>query len=105
VGGVLLPKGARLLLLYSSANHDEAHFDAPERFDLQRESSAHLSFGRGIHFCLGAGLARLELRIALELLIERIPQLRLVPGQDYGYRQELLILRAIRHLQVEWSAG
>ena len=105
VGGVLLPKDARLLLLYSSANHDEAHFEAPERFDLQREGSAHLSFGRGIHFCLGAGLARLELRIALEQLIERIPHMRLVPGQDYGYHQELLILRAIRHLQVEWSAG
>lgn len=103
VGGVLLPKGSRLLLLYTSANHDEAHFDAPERFDLQRENMQHLGFGRGIHFCLGAPLARMELRIALELLLERLPNLRLVPGQDYGYHQELLILRAINHLQVEWS--
>jgi cytochrome P450 len=102
VGGVLLPKGSRLLLLYGSANHDETSFPEPERFELQRDSVQHLNFGRGIHFCLGASLARLELRVALEQLIERIPDMRLVAGQDYGYRQEMLILRAIRHLQVEW---
>jgi cytochrome P450 len=105
VGGVLLPKGSRLLLLYSSANHDEAHFQEPERFDLRREGPQHLNFGRGIHFCLGAQLARLELRVALELLLERLPELRLVPGQDYGYHQEMVILRSIRKLEVEWPVG
>jgi cytochrome P450 len=105
VGGVLLPKGSRLLLLYGSANHDESFFKDPERFDLQRDNAQHLNFGRGIHFCVGASLARLELRVALELLIERIPDMRLVPGQDYGYRQEIVILRAIRHLQVEWPVS
>lgn len=102
VGGVLLPKGSKLLLLFGSANHDETHYKAPERFELHRENAQHLTFGRGIHYCLGAPLARLELRVALEQLIERIPELRLVPGQDYGYRQEMLILRAIRNLRVEW---
>ena len=104
VGGVLLPKGSRLLLLYSSANHDEAQFKNAERFEPGRDNAQqHLVFGRGIHFCLGAPLARLELRVALEQLLERLPELRLVPGQDYGYHQEMLILRAIRHLQVEWA--
>jgi cytochrome P450 len=65
----------------------------------------NLNFGRGIHFCLGAQLARLELRIALEQLVERIPDMRLVPGQDYGYHQEMVILRAVRRLQVEWPVS
>jgi cytochrome P450 len=102
VGGVLLPKGSRLLLLYTSANHDEAHFPAPEQFDLQRLNMQHLSFGRGIHFCLGAPLARLEVRVALEVLLDRIPDMRLVPGQDHDFHQELLILRTFRNLHVEW---
>ncbi|WP_224371483.1 cytochrome P450 [Hyalangium versicolor] len=105
VGGVLLPKGSRLFLVYGSANRDEAHFKDPEHFDPHRENMQHLNFSRGIHFCLGAPLARLELRVALEQLIERIPGMRLVPGQDYGYHQEMLILRAIRQLQVEWTVS
>ncbi len=103
VGGVLLPKGSRLLLLYSSANHDEACFEDPQRFDPHRKNLQHLNFGRGIHFCVGAQLARLELRIAIEQLLERIPGMRLVPGQDHGYHQDMVILRGIRHLQVEWG--
>jgi cytochrome P450 len=102
VGGVLLPKGSRLLLLYSSANHDEAQFKDPERYEPQRENLQHLNFGRGIHFCVGAQLARLQLRVALEQLVERLPGMRLVPGQDYGYSQDMLIVRAMRQLQVEW---
>ena len=79
VGGVLLPKGSRLLLLYGSANHDAAHFQDPERFDLEREGPQHLTFGRGIHFCLGAQLARLEARLGLEALVTRFS--RLSPGE------------------------
>lgn len=102
VGGVLLPKGSRLLLLYNAANRDEAQFPEPDSYSLERKSLQHLAFGRGIHFCLGAQLARLELRIALEQLIERIPQMRLVPGQTYEFHQEIVLLRSISHLQVEW---
>jgi cytochrome P450 len=105
VGGVLLPKGARLLLLVNSANHDEAHYVDPERFDLRRENPHHLTLSRGIHFCLGAALARLELRVAIEQLLERLPDMRLIAGQDYGYQQEMVILRMIRRLQVEWPMG
>lgn len=105
LGGMCIPKGATLLVLFSSANHDEAHHEAPERFDLSRENPQHLTFGRGIHFCMGATLARMELRVALELLLERIPELRLVPGQDYGYHQNLITMRVIRHLHAQWPVS
>jgi cytochrome P450 len=102
LGGVLLPKGARLFVLHSSGNHDETQFKDPERFDPGRDNLLHLTFSRGIHFCAGAPFARMELRVALEQLLERLPDLRLVPGQDYGYHQELVTLRSARHLHAEW---
>jgi cytochrome P450 len=75
LGGVRLPKGARLLLLLCSANRDEAQFPEPDRFDLERPGPQNLPFGHGIHFCLGAHLARLEGRIALEVLVSRFSRL------------------------------
>jgi len=102
VGGVELPKGSRLMLLYSSANHDETQVSDPERFDLNRQNAPNFTWGRGLHFCLGAQLARLELKVALEQLISRIPELRLVPNQDVGYQQDLPLLRSLRRLHVEW---
>jgi cytochrome P450 len=102
VGGVLLPKGARLFVLHGSGNRDETQFKDPDRFDPRRENLHHLTFSRGVHFCSGAPFARLELRVALEQLLERLPDLRIVPGQDYGYHQELVTLRSARHLLVEW---
>src|SRR5579872_6408296 len=86
LGGVKLPRGARLALLFASANHDEAYFPDAARFDLRRpQMTPHLAFGRGIHFCLGASLARMEGRIALDLLIERLPDLRLAPEQEIEF--------------------
>lgn len=102
VGGALLPKGARLFLLHSSGNHDEMQFKDPERFDPARDNLLHLTFSRGIHFCSGAPFARLEMRVAIEQFLERLPELRLVPGQDYGYNQDLVTMRRVRHLWVEW---
>jgi cytochrome P450 len=103
-GGVRIPRGERLLLFYGSANHDETQFPAPGEFRLDRgPHPAHLSFGHGIHYCLGAPLARLEGRVALELLLERLPDLRLVPGQDHGYEVNLLV-HGFRHLWVEWPS-
>ncbi|HEX6288139.1 MAG TPA: cytochrome P450 [Herpetosiphonaceae bacterium] len=81
LGGVQLPAGARLHAMYASANHDETVFPDPERFDIERDNlKRHLGFGWGVHFCLGASLARLELRIALETLLDRLPNLRLAPN-------------------------
>ncbi|MGH8006977.1 MAG: cytochrome P450, partial [Candidatus Binatia bacterium] len=70
-----LPAGALVLHIMGSANHDERKFPDPERFDLLRNAEGHVGFGFGIHFCLGAQLARLEAKIALETLLERFPHL------------------------------
>ncbi len=71
--GVKLAAGEQVLLLYGSANHDESVWPDPERFDLERDARAHLGFGRGIHTCLGSSAARLEIRVALQLLLETAP--------------------------------
>ncbi len=71
--GRTVPAGAALVLLLSSANHDERVFPDPEAFDVQRSIGRHLAFGYGTHFCIGAALARLEARIALEEVLARFP--------------------------------
>jgi cytochrome P450 family 142 subfamily A polypeptide 1 len=77
VRDVPLREGDTLLLLYPSANRDEEVFDDPFRFDVAREPNDHVAFGFGAHFCLGASLARLELRVMVERLLDRLPDLRL----------------------------
>jgi cytochrome P450 family 142 subfamily A polypeptide 1 len=66
--------------MYSSANRDPEHFTDPERLDLTRYPNRHLAFGFGTHFCLGASLARLEIRLFLEELVRRVTAMRMVPG-------------------------
>lgn len=77
IRGQKIPKGARVHLLYAAANRDPRVFDEPDRFDIERKQTGHLAFGFGIHFCLGASLARLELQIGLEELLARAPDYRL----------------------------
>ncbi len=87
VGGVALPEGARLALLFASANHDEAYFPDAATFDIHRQrAKPHLAFGQGIHHCVGAQLARLEGRVALELLSARLsrPPANRRPGAHVG---------------------
>ena len=72
--GEVIPKGSSVLLLFASANRDERHFSNPAEFDITRSPNAHLAFGFGKHFCLGSGLARMEGRIAFEVLLERFPK-------------------------------
>jgi cytochrome P450 len=100
--GVTIPAGAEVLLHADSAGHDETVFPDPERFDVHRANARdHMVFGYGIHHCVGAALARLELRIALERLTARLPGLRLVPDQDIDYRKSL-VGRGLSRLLVEW---
>lgn len=77
IGGERVEPGEELLLLLGAANHDPAHVPDPDRLDVTRPDTRHLSFGHGPHFCLGAALARLEVEVALPLLLRRLPDLEL----------------------------
>lgn len=100
VGGVTLPEDASLLLLYGSGNRDETVFANADEFQIQRTSNHHLAFGHGVHFCVGAALARLEGRIAFEVLCQRLPGLRLIPEQMLTHIPTLLF-RGYERLEVE----
>jgi cytochrome P450 family 142 subfamily A polypeptide 1 len=82
VDGFTIPKGNQVLLMYSSANRDERHFDRPEEFDVTRAPNNHIAFGFGTHFCLGASLARLEIRVFFEELLRRTTGWRLTAGTE-----------------------
>jgi cytochrome P450 len=105
IGDVEIPAGTRIFLCLGAANHEEAWFPSPSDFDLHRQNAGkHISFGHGIHFCLGARLARLEGQIAIESLTGRIPGLRLVAGQELRYSPNITF-RGPRELFVEWDRG
>jgi hypothetical protein len=77
--GVTIPKGAQIVLSLASANRDEEVFPDPHKFDIRRENARkQLTFGNGVHFCLGAPLARLEMKIVFEEFSKRFPKMRLV---------------------------
>ncbi len=103
LGGIEIPAGTRIFLNFASANHEPGLFEQPDQFDITRaNANRHISFGKGIHFCLGAGLARMEARIALELLVERLPSLRLVPDQTYEFFPNITF-RGPDALHLEWD--
>ena len=91
ISGVTIPAGAQVFALFASANRDGAVFDRPDEFDPGRpDRDRHLAFGRGIHVCLGAALARMEAETALRLLRERLPGARLDPGFRIPYVPNLM---------------
>ena len=98
VCGVRVPRGAELGLLFASANRDPAAFADPDRLDLAREPNPHLAFGAGIHFCLGAPLARAELQVAFETLLRRAPAMRLVEEPEW---KPTFVLRGLKALRVK----
>jgi cholest-4-en-3-one 26-monooxygenase len=97
-----LRAGDQVLLMYGAANSDDREFEAPARFDVTRAHNHHVAFGFGTHFCLGANLARLELRVLFEELLARLPGIRLAadtaPRFAPGY-----FTRTLRELRVEFS--
>jgi cholest-4-en-3-one 26-monooxygenase len=105
VGGQHLRQGERVLLLYPSANRDEAAFDQPACFDVGRDPNPHVAFGAyGRHHCLGAPLARLELRVLFEELLERMPDLELVEGAELPERRGNFVL-GLGSVPVRFSPG
>lgn len=102
INGVTMPEDASLLLLYGSGNRDEAAFPNADEFQIQRAPNHHLAFGHGVHFCVGAALARLEGRVAFEVLCQRLPHLSLVPGQTLTHIPTLLF-RGYERLEVAWT--
>ncbi|MCP4436500.1 MAG: cytochrome P450 [Actinomycetia bacterium] len=91
LSGTELSVGDRLVLLYPSANRDEAVFDEPFAFDIGRDPNPHLAFGIGTHYCIGANLGRMELDVILGAVLERHPELGLVPGTEPVHRASGLV--------------
>ena len=102
IQGVTLRRGEQVGLMLGAANRDPAAFAGPERLDLARARNAHLSFGAGIHFCVGAPLARLEMRIALPILFRRLPGLRFAEAPRY---RDAYHFHGLERLRMRWTAA
>lgn len=102
VEGRTLPAGSRVLMVFGAGNRDPGRFENPEQFDPSRKNAAqHLAFGMGLHFCMGAPLAKLELEVMLGQVSKRFPGMRLVPGAERPYTPNTSF-RALRRLMVTW---
>ncbi len=98
--GVQIPKGARIVIVFASANRDAELFGEPDAFDPDRDNLRdHLAFGKGIHFCLGAALSRLEGKVALEEFARRVDRFELDDSNDFGYHPSFL-LRGLKRLDI-----
>lgn len=100
--GHQLGHGEQVLLMYPSANRDERVFDSPDTFDVTRRHNHHVAFGFGTHFCLGANLARLELRVLFEELLRRLPDFRLAPGFEPEFVPGFFT-RTLKELQIVFT--
>ena len=105
LGGVQLTKGQRIIIVFASANRDEALYDNPDEFDPMRDHLRdNLAFGKGIHFCLGANLSRLEGKVAAEELSKRIDTITLSESNKYQYFPSFM-LRGLTDLDIEFTAA
>jgi cytochrome P450 len=100
--GQHIPANAILQVWQASANHDPAQFPDPERFDIQRSPNRHIAFGHGIHFCIGAPLARLEARVGLQMMLAQLPNLQRVPGTPINVIASLVYI--IQSLPITFDA-
>ena len=100
--GPAIKKGDRVFALLNAANRDPAVFEEPDRFDIARGDTRHISFGYGIHFCLGAPLARLEGQIGVAALVKRLPDLALATAAPQW--SDSFVLRGVKALPVRFGA-
>jgi cytochrome P450 len=101
LAGVSLPAGSMVVPIFGSANRDERRYADPDRFDVMRDTQGHLAFGQGIHFCLGAPLARMEARIALTALLQHLPFVEL--ADEHPERVEPFFLRGLKSLALVFN--
>jgi len=104
IGGHTIGRGDAVNLVLAAADRDPAQFPLPDHFDIARPNNRHLGFGLGLHYCLGAGLGRLEGRIAISTLLRRLPDLRLAVPVDRLRWRTTPILRGLQHMPVMWTA-
>ncbi|MEU0118401.1 cytochrome P450 [Streptomyces bobili] len=98
IDGTVIPRGAEIAMLFGSANHDPSVFAAPDRLDLTRGENPHISFSAGIHYCIGAPLARIELAASMGALLAKAPTLRLAAEPE---RKPNFVIRGLAGLSVE----
>ncbi len=103
VCGVPVPEGAVVIVSLGSANHDEARWDEPERFDISRVRKPHIGFAHGPHMCLGMHLARMETQVVVNALLNRLPGLRFAPGTADDHHISGMTFRAPPFLDVVWD--
>ncbi|MFN8036892.1 MAG: cytochrome P450 [Acidimicrobiia bacterium] len=103
LGGQQIRAGERVLMLYQSANRDADAFDRPDEFLVDRDPNNHVGFGVGPHFCLGANLARLEIRVVFEEIAKRFPDMRIAPGAAPVYGHSMLV-HGIESMPVVFTA-
>ncbi len=102
IGGQVIPRGEMVLVVLAAADHDPERFPDPDELDITRTDNRHLAFGKGIHHCLGAPLARMEGQIAISTLLRRMPNLRLKGSPESLTWRPGLVLRGLRSLPVEF---
>lgn len=103
IGGTLIPAGQTVMISLASASRDRERFAAADDFDITRDARGHAAFGHGIHFCLGAPLARLEARVAIRSLLERCPDLALDADLDALTWRTGMLIRGTEQLPVRWK--
>jgi cytochrome P450 len=100
IGGHVIPRGQRVFTVLGSANHDEQMFEDPETLRLDREPNRHVALGSGIHYCLGAPLARMEAQIAFSTLLREVPNLKLAVPREQVFFRKSMALRGLSSLPV-----
>jgi cytochrome P450 len=103
LGGKTMRRGDIVIVILDAANRDSAHFQQADRLDLARTPNRHLAFGRGVHYCLRAPLAQMEVEIALETLFRHFPDLKLASAPEDLSWEPILVSRRLRALPVTWT--
>ena len=104
IGDVVIPTGEQVLIATSSADRDPAQFPDPDRLDIGRDTRSHVAFGHGIHYCLGASLARMEAEVALGALLARFPRISLAVSAEQVRWRPVSLMNGLEDLPVRLAS-